>query len=262
LPEPATIRLPLARNRLRLAQRRANTQHQNVLHRLGLSIVGGEFPELSILPGDGELLARYGVSRTVLREAMKTLSAKGMIHARARIGTRVLDRRHWNYFDPDILCWHAETGIDKGFLANLAEMRMAFEPEAAALAARRRTGAQIAELHAWISKMETAQSSGGAFVDADLRFHIAVAEASGNPLMRSMSALIEVALEITFLVSSPIPNTAMHAHSVARHRAIAKAIEVQDDDAARAAMRAVIHEGSRRVDAVINDGDGDHWIDV
>lgn len=260
--ESATIRLPLAQNRLRLAQRRANTQHQNVLHRLGLSIVSGEYPENAILPGDVELLARFGVSRTVLREAMKTLSAKGMIHARARVGTRVLERRHWNYFDPDILYWHAETGIDKSFLTHLAEMRMAFEPEAAALAARRRTDTQVAELFSWIAKMDSAQSSGGDFVEADLCFHVAIAEASGNPLMRSMSALIEVALEITFLVSSPIPNTVMHARSVARHRAIAEAIEAQDDDAARVAMRAVIRQGSKRVDAVIKGADGDHWINV
>ena len=77
------------------------------MRELGVGIVSGDFPQNSILPGDAELMERFGVSRTVLREAMKTLAGKGLIQAKARIGTRVRDRSDWNLFDPrraDLAC--------------------------------------------------------------------------------------------------------------------------------------------------------------
>jgi DNA-binding FadR family transcriptional regulator len=235
---------------------RARTHHGHVMRDLGLGIVAGRYPENSILPGDSELTGRFGVSRTVLREALKTLSAKGLIQAKAKIGTRVRERRFWNLFDPDILYWHAETGVHPSFLFSLGEMRLALEPEAAALAAARRTDAQLAEMRAALSAMRDARGSGPRFVEGDLRFHLAVAAASANPFMRSVSALIEVALGITFTVSSPIPDAARHALSVARHEAIADAIEARDAKSARLAMRAVIRQGIERVEAATGVGRG------
>lgn len=222
--------------------------HGHVMGDLGRSIVGGVYPENSILPRDGELQQRYGVSRTVMREALKTLAAKGMVQPKAKIGTRVLSRQSWNLFDPDILQWHAEVGaVDAKFLFSLSEMRLALEPEAAALAALRRSDDQVAELYNWVDQMGEPTVSGQDFVDYDLQFHVTVAEASQNPFMRSISALIEVALAATFRVSSPIPNTKQHKLTVERHRAIAAAIEMRDPDAARHAMRKVIQEGVDRV---------------
>lgn len=114
--------------------------HSQVLWQLGVAIVAGDYPEGTILPSDTELLQHFEVSRTVLREALKTLAAKGMIEARARIGTRVLPRRRWNLFDADVLAWHFETGPDVEFLRSLSEIRIGIELESAALAALRRTG--------------------------------------------------------------------------------------------------------------------------
>ncbi|RYY33816.1 MAG: FadR family transcriptional regulator, partial [Sphingomonadales bacterium] len=96
---------------------RSHTAH--VVRELGLGIVAGRHPEGSILPGDAELMDRFGVSRTVLREALKTLAGKGLIQAKARIGTRVRPRTEWNLFDPDVLIWHARNGFDDQFLAYL-----------------------------------------------------------------------------------------------------------------------------------------------
>ncbi|WP_323748386.1 MULTISPECIES: FadR/GntR family transcriptional regulator [unclassified Phyllobacterium] len=214
---------------------------------LGLKIVSGAYPENSILPGDTELLQRFGVSRTVLREALKTLAAKGLIQPKAKIGTRVLHRSQWNLFDPDILVWHFEAGASAEFLASIVEMRLALEPEAAGLAAIRRTDAQLATLFGWVEKMREARESAADFVHSDLQFHIAIAEASGNPFMRSISALIEVALVTTFTISSPIPNSESHVRSVERHAAIAKAIAAGDVEQAKEAMRVVINEGAERV---------------
>lgn len=225
--------------------------HGHVMGDLGRGIVRGEFPEHSILPRDAELQDRYGVSRTVLREALKTLAAKGLIQPKAKIGTRVLARAGWNLFDPDILQWHADTGaVNAEFLYNLQEMRLALEPEAAALAAGRRSSAQVAELFGWIDSMGAPGVTGHDFVQADLRLHIAIAEASANPFMSAISSLIEVALATTFTVSSPIPNTEQHRANVARHRAIVEAIEKRNPDEARSAMRRVIQEGIDRVASV------------
>lgn len=225
--------------------------HGHVMGDLGRSIIGGVYPENSILPHDGDLLHRYGVSRTVLREALRTLAAKGLVQPKAKIGTRVLSRKSWNLFDQDILQWHAEVGaVDAKFLFSLSEMRLALEPEAAALAALRRSDDQVRELYAWVDRMGEPTVSGQDFVDHDLRFHVAVAEASLNPFMRAISALIETALAATFRVSSPIPNTNQHKLTVERHRAIAVAIEKRDPEAARQAMRKVIQEGVDRVSEV------------
>ncbi len=90
------------------------TSHAQVVHELGKAIVGGEFPIGSILPGDPELALRFKVSRTVLREAMKTLAAKGLIIPRARIGTRVTPKTHWNLFDSEVLAWHFDKGVEEG----------------------------------------------------------------------------------------------------------------------------------------------------
>ena len=248
-PPPATetdlIQIPLGLHPL-LAARGSKSQHDHVLRTLGLAIVTGEFAANSLLPGDAELLRRLGVSRTVLREALKTLSAKGMVRAKAKTGTRVTERRFWNLFDSDVLYWHVEVGVEASFLRHLSEMRLAFEPEAAALAALRRDEVQVAELRHWIGVMEASRAAPADFVEGDLRLHLTVAEASGNPLMRSISSVIEVALAMTFAISSPLPDTDLHARTVARHRAVVDAIERGDVDAARGAMRAVIKEGLNR----------------
>ncbi|MGQ9366233.1 FadR/GntR family transcriptional regulator [Azospirillum sp. ST 5-10] len=240
-----------------LGRTAARTHHAHVVRELGQQIIGGHFPAGSVLPSDAVLLARFGVSRTVLREAMKTLAAKGLIQAKARIGTRVLERSHWNLFDPDTLAWHIQSGIDRRFLASLAEVRLALEPEAAALAARRRGADDVAELHRLAERMAARSNTAASFAHHDLEFHLVVARASGNPFMRSISALIEAALAAAFRISSPADDPAKLAASAEEHRRIAAAIAAGDEDGARAAMRQVIRSGADRVaGALADDSDG------
>ena len=214
-----------------------------VVRGIGLAIVSGKYPQHAVLPGVPDLMERYGVSRTVLREAMKTLSGKGLIEAKARIGTRVRDRQHWNLFDPDVLLWYAANGFDTGFLIQLSEMRQALEPEAAAIAAGRRTEAQLKLMHASVDRMGAPNVTAEGFVDADLAFHLAVAEATGNPFMRSISTLIEVALVAVLTISHPVLDPSHYQLSVRDHRDIADAIGRRDAEGARAAMRKVIVDG-------------------
>lgn len=221
-----------------------------VLNDLGRGIVTGQLPEGSLLPGDQELLTRYRVSRTVLREALKTLSAKGLVQARARVGTRVQPRGAWNLFDPDVLVWHAESGFRPEFLAHLAEIRMALEPEAAALAALRRTPANLDKINDWAERMGATAISPDEFVSADLGFHLAVADAAANPFFVSISTLIEVVVVAMLTISSPADDPELLAISVEQHKRVARAIANRDPDEARLAMRAVIDNGvnaARRV---------------
>lgn len=213
---------------------------------IGMAIVAGRYGQGTILPGDAELTAKFGVSRTVLREAMKTLDGKGLLQSRARIGTRVRDRSEWNLFDPDVLIWHAEAGFDAAFLTHVGEMRLALEPEAAALAAERRTPAQLQALYGWVEQMGAPNVTAQQFVDADLNFHLAVSAAAANPFFTSISTLIEVALVAALARSSPVNEPSGAKRSAADHRAIVDAIAHQDPVAARAAMRVVIEEGVAR----------------
>ncbi len=213
-----------------------------VVEDLGLAIVSGRLAEGTLLPGDAELLGRYGVSRTVLREALKTLGAKGLVQAKARIGTRVRPRTDWNLFDPDVLVWHARLGFSADFLEHLGEMRIALESEGAALAALRRTDEQLAQIRSWADELSRSDSS-ASFVRADLGLHLAIAAAANNPFFVSISALIEVALVAMMTVASPAEDPQLLAESVQAHRNIVEAIATRNPDAARTAMNIVVRRG-------------------
>ena len=219
--------------------------HAQVMNRLGTAIVAGTYPEDSILPTDAELLQQLRVSRTVLREALKTLAAKGLIEARARVGTRVLPRSRWNLFDADVLAWHFETGPSVEFLRSLSEVRIGIELESAALAAQRRSLAEAEALTEAARRMGEA-STPEAFARADLAFHRLVAQAAANPFMASISYLVEVALTAMFTISSPVHDPEQHRAAAAKHARIAAAVEAGDADGAREAMRQVISDGFAR----------------
>lgn len=221
------------------------TLQSQVVDQLGIAIVGGEFPPGTTLPTDAALQDRFGVSRTVLREALKALAAKNLLTSRARIGTVVLPSRDWSLFDPDVLAWHFETGPDITFLRSLAEIRIGLELESVALAAERRSDAQLALMTACVDGMAAARDT-AEFARSDLAFHRAVAEASGNPFMASITGLVDVVLATAFTISSPVADGEARAVTVDNHRRIAMAIGTRDTEGARAAMRTVIMEGFDR----------------
>ena len=116
----------------------------------------------------------------------------------------VRERSAWNMFDADVLAWHLDVGIDRRFLSDLAEIRLAIEPRAAALAATRRIRGRYRGAAPRLDIMQRAPSDSDAFTDGDLALHIAVASASGNPFMRSVDAVISAALRASFLLSAPV----------------------------------------------------------
>jgi DNA-binding FadR family transcriptional regulator len=225
--------------------RRAHSNHAEVARTIGVDIIAGRYAEGMRLPGDAELIAMFEVSRPVLRESVKTLVAKGLLTTKARVGTVVRERGAWNMFDADVLAWHLDAGIDKRFLNDLAEIRLAVEPRAAALAAARRTEDDIVELRRSMARMRQEASDSMGFADADLALHVAVAKASGNLFMRSIGHVIEAALRASFILSAPV-ETEDRETVLLWHQRIVDAIADGDAETAMAAMVEVIHNGLQR----------------
>jgi DNA-binding FadR family transcriptional regulator len=225
------------------------SNHNRIAAILGAEILKGLHPAGDNLPSEPELIGRFKVSRTVIREVIKTLAAKGFVTSKTRIGTRVRDPLHWNLFDADVLAWRVGLGLDADFVRSLTEIRRAMEPAAAALAAQRRTTTDLAGLRRHVSEMARPGHTRKSFAEVDLALHLAIGVASGNPLMRSMGSVIEAALLTSFTSSSPVDNPKDHEKSVSSHAAIVDAIEARDPQAAARATLNVIDAGVRRIAA-------------
>lgn len=232
----------------RLALERAKSSHDQIAAILGTELLKGAYSPGANMPSEPELIERFQVSRTVMREVMKTLAAKGFVISKTRVGTRVRDPVHWNYFDADVLAWRVRLGLDDEFMKSLTEVRLALEPAAAALAARRRAPTDIARLKACVRQMARTGHTRQSFTEVDLDFHLAIGGASGNPLMRSMASVIETALVASFAHSSPADDAVDHQATVNGHAAIVDAIEAGDEQGAAEAILKVINIGVNRID--------------
>jgi len=234
---------------VRVGADRAVSNHGQLARALGSEILAGRYPPGTNMPSEGDLLARFGVSRTVLREVMKTLAAKGLVSSKTRVGTRVSDPVHWNLFDATVLSWRVSLGFDEAFRRELLEIRRLVEPRAAELAALRRDPADVAKLRGLIERMGAPGHSRRSFAEADLDFHLEVGVASGNTLMRSLAGVIETALIASFTLSSPTESLELQAENVRNHENIVDAIEAGDPQAASQAMLHVIEAGAVRIEA-------------
>lgn len=172
--------------------------HGTIVHAIGRDIVTGVLAQGERLPGDQELMARFSVSRTALREAMKVLASKGLIESRQRAGTRVRPRRDWDLLDVDVLSWHTPESISESFTADLVELRELIEPAAAKLAADRATSDDLTRIEAAYLRMEQAVDDYEAFYVADVDFHLAVLNASHNQLVQRLASIIGTVLGLSF----------------------------------------------------------------
>ena len=145
------------------------------------------------MPDELALSERFGVSRTVVREAIKVLASKGLVETRPKVGTQVRPRRSWNLLDSDVLAWRYEVGPDEGFLDDISEVRSIIEPPAAAFTAERATVDEVDGILAWCSRMEAAAAEDGDdYIDADMAFHTAILDACHNDLLAQLlTALID-----------------------------------------------------------------------
>lgn len=191
------------------------------------------------MPDETALSERFGVSRTVVREAIKVLASKGLVETRPKVGTQVRPRRDWNLLDSDVLAWRYEVGPDEGFLEDVSEVRAIIEPPAAALAARRATPDEVTAILAWCGRMEEAAPDDvDRYIDADMGFHTAILDACHNDLLAQLSDTITMALRLSRRLTVTVPGSSLAA--MPAHQNVAAAIRDRDPGAAESAMRDLL----------------------
>jgi DNA-binding FadR family transcriptional regulator len=220
---------------------------EQVVAALARRVEQGEFAAGSKLPTEGELVATYRVSRTVVREAISQLRARGLVETRRGIGTFASARPPATFAMPR---------VDASALADvlaLLELRISLETEAAALAAKRRSEAQLARLESLLASIEAAADTGSDAADADFEFHLAVAEATGNHFFPDLLRHLGRAIIPRTRIDSPAVAHQARADYLRRvnreHQDIqrARALARGDSDAARAAMRTHLANSRERL---------------
>jgi len=210
---------------------------QSVLRALGGEIAQGAIAVGAALPPEHELEARFGVGRGVVREAIKTLAAKGLVSVRPRHGTHVRPRADWSLLDRDVLGWLAGREPNRTLLLAIQEVRSIIEPAAAALAAERATAADRERITAALAAMEGARDQKSA-IAADKAFHLAILDATHNPVLQGFRGAIDTILGTVFLVAVGSPG--WFDDNLPNHAAAARAIVAGDTERARAAMQQVL----------------------
>jgi DNA-binding FadR family transcriptional regulator len=217
--------------------------HGQTVETIGSRIVGGSYPPGSQLPPPEELERELGISKTVLREAIRVLASKGLVLSRQKRGTMVQPRSSWNLLDADLLRWQGGR-LDERYLDDLAEVRYIVEPAAARLAAERRTDGDLEQLRAALRAMADADGDAEAVIEADLAFHRSLLYAAHNELLSRMEIIIEAGLRARDLLVHHQPHW---PDSVPVHDAIVAALKAGDSAAAETAVLALLDQASTDV---------------
>jgi DNA-binding FadR family transcriptional regulator len=206
--------------------------------RIASWVVGGRYAPGATLPIEPAIGQELAVSRTVVREALKTLSAKGLVVTGPRLGTRVRPRIDWNNFDPDVLRWRIEAGVDERFVHDLVELRTVIEPAAARIAAIAATAEDVAACETAYAAMEHATDGRGSYLQADLDFHHRLLLATHNQFVVGMAHVFSALLEVSFRLS--VASLAGARSSLPMHRRVLDAIIARNAAGAEAAMLKLI----------------------
>ncbi len=214
---------------------------QRMTQELGRSIVCGEFNANESLPSEAVLCESFGVSRTAVREAVKMLSAKGLISSRQRQGIRILPEEEWNILDSDLLRWSLESNPSMRVLKEFLQMRIAIEPAAAALAAQNARPERLAAIREALERMDQAKSgSPEQALEADIDFHISILYASENRFFIRMRDFTRTALNVSIRHTNVIKSNPRGV--VQDHSLVYDAIAAGDAELAKQRMFLLIDE--------------------
>ncbi|MCK2220300.1 FCD domain-containing protein [Actinomadura sp. ATCC 31491] len=217
--------------------------HGSVLDELGLLITSAAVPPGHVLRIE-ELEARFRVSRTVVREAVRVLESMGLVRSRRRVGVIVAPREAWHVFDPRVIRWRLDGEGRLAQLRSLSELRRGVEPAAAALAAARATPAQCGELAGAVMRMAAHGRAGDleSYLAADVGFHRTLLEASGNEMMAALAGVVAEVLRgrTRHHLMPDRPDPA----AIRLHAEVAEAVQGGDGPAAERAMRAIVDEAA------------------
>ncbi|MFT4927604.1 MAG: DNA-binding FadR family transcriptional regulator [Phenylobacterium sp.] len=220
---------------------------QQLTHNLGMAIVSGEYSDLGKLPSEAELCTQFDVSRTATREAVKMLSAKGLISSRPKQGIRVMAESHWNMFDTDVLEWILASQPSLALLKEFTQMRYAIEPEAAALAAQNPKTEAIVDLHKALIRMDNADKGLDDPLESDIEFHTGILHASNNRFITQLHEFTSTALRVSIRYTNRIKGVAVG--DVEAHREVLTAIEAGDSELARQRMQGLLGEALELIES-------------
>jgi DNA-binding FadR family transcriptional regulator len=218
----------------------------DVTRALAADVLSGKYAPGSNLPTENELGAALGVSRTVIREAIKVLAAKGLVVTRPRVGTVVCEVDSWSLLDPQVIDWHGPGLFDANLLGAVLETRRVLEPLAASLAAERATLREVADLDEAWSRMRDSSDDVEKFSAADVEFHRILYRASHNPVLRQIGSLIDAALIYSFETSN---KTVFNRDDAVRcHHKVVEALRMRDVEGAAAAASKLIEQAAHDID--------------
>jgi len=215
---------------------------QQIVNELGQAIVGGKYSGKNAFPIEADLCEQFGVSRSVLREAVKMLTSKGLLRARPRQGTWVQDEQSWNLLDPDVLRWLLDRKFSIELLSEFTEIRLAIEPQAAVFAAQRASADQKQAIADALARMQAAERGDDDALRSDIAFHVALLEASDNRFFSQLQDLVETALRISIRLTNQYKGVALA--SMEDHKKVLDAIMAGDSEAAHAASYALVKEAN------------------
>lgn len=223
-----------------------NLTHQ-LTHDLGMAIVKGQYKVGQGLPSEAVLCVEYDVSRSATREAVKMLSAKGLISSRPKQGIQVLPERNWNMFDTDVLSWILNSKPSLALLKEFTQVRVAIEPQAAALAALNGTDEQFAAIEEALTRMADAEEGLDDPLDADIAFHTSVLLASGNRFIEQLSEFISTALRVSIRYTNRIKG--VPGADVQKHADIFNTIKSRDPEKAKHAVKTILDEALELIES-------------
>ncbi|SEJ23918.1 transcriptional regulator, GntR family [Sphingobium sp. AP50] len=212
--------------------------HHAVAQRIAIQIVSGTLPVGHVFAAEVDHAETLGISRSVLREAFRILTAKGLVSSKPKAGTKVNERRKWSMLDPDVLAWQIQSAPTEEFLRDLFELRMMVEPQAAEMAALRRNDGQLVDMANALDAMERytlATEKGRA---ADQRFHGLLMEAACNEMLYALSSSIMSAIAWTTATKQRVQESPRDP--MPEHRALYREIAAQNPRQAQKAMRTLI----------------------
>lgn len=223
--------------------------HGNTVDLLGEAIVSGRYAVGGSIPSEAVLCEELGVSRTVVRESVKSLVAKGLIITGPKVGTRVLSEDQWNWFDPEVIAWQAKAGFTPEFIRDLQDLRLVVEPAAVRLAATRATVDDIAAIEAAYAGMKHAVEQGGDYISFDLRFHQGLLRAAQNRMLAQMSKALNALLRTSFEISTARKDGPKMSFPL--HRAVLDAVIARDPALAEKAILKLINGAHQDIEQVL-----------
>jgi DNA-binding FadR family transcriptional regulator len=223
--------------------------HGTTLDKLGEAIVAGRYPPGGTIPPEPTLCDELGVSRTVVREAVKSLVAKGLVSTGPKVGTKILASDEWNWFDPSVVAWQSKVGLTREYLRDLQELRRVVEPAAVRMAAQRATREDLAEIEQAFAGMKHAVEHGGDYVTYDLRFHQGLLKACHNRMLVQMSKALSSLLRTSFEISTSRKDGPRN--SLPLHRAVLDAVIAHEPARAEKAIILLIDGAREDIELVL-----------